>query len=58
MAAKRKGGTAVDAAAIPLADGGVENGAVKGSPPGEWPTYNWGRKRLKALEVLNALAPI
>ena len=30
-----KRGTAVDAAAVPLADGGAEGGAAKGPPPGD-----------------------
>ena len=42
MAANGKRGTAIDAAAIPLADGGAEGAAAKGPPSGGRPAYHLG----------------
>ena len=42
MAANGKRGTAIDAAAIPLADGGAEGGAAKGTSSGGRPAYHLG----------------
>ena len=42
MAANGKRGTAIDAAAIPLADGGAEGGAAKGTSPDRWSAYHLG----------------
>ena len=42
MAANGKRGTAIDAAALPLADGGAEGGAAKGTSPDRWSAYHLG----------------
>ena len=49
MAANGKRGTAIDAAAIPLADGGAEGGAAKGPPSGGRPSYHLGGRTAESL---------
>ena len=49
MAANGKRGTAIDAAAIPLADGGAEGGAAEGPSSGGRPAYHLDGKAAESL---------